>query len=120
MKAARQIYMALAWVFLICIVTQVFIAGMAIFSDPAQWEAHTLFVKLFALVPLIMFLLTFPAGIRGRGRWLSLGLFLLVVLQFQTIQLFSSVFIIAALHPVIALLLFWGSVTTVRRYSNET
>ncbi|WP_256757437.1 DUF6220 domain-containing protein [Cohnella sp. WQ 127256] len=118
MRVARRIYTIIAWVFLVCIVIQIFIAGLATFSDSTNWEAHRTFVKFFALTPLIMFLLTFVGGIKGRGRWISLGLFLLIVLQFQTVQLFSSIGAIAALHPVIAMLLFWGAVTTVKKSNN--
>ncbi|WP_409346736.1 DUF6220 domain-containing protein [Paenibacillus sp. MBLB4367] len=115
MQIGGFIFKILAWIFLACIVAQVFIAGMATFSDAASWSVHKSFVKMFALVPLIMFLLTFIVGIKGLKRWISLGLFVLVVFQFLTIQVFSSANVIAALHPVIALLLFWGSVGTVKK-----
>ncbi|WP_442600543.1 DUF6220 domain-containing protein [Paenibacillus sp. KN14-4R] len=114
MQVGRLIYKGLAWIFLICIVVQVFIAGIATFSDPANWALHRTFAKIFALVPLVMFLLTFVGGIKGNDRWISLGLFLLMVFQFLTIQVFSSVTVLASFHPVIAMLLFWGAVTTVR------
>jgi 3-oxoacyl-[acyl-carrier protein] reductase len=39
----------------------------------------------------------------------------LVVFNFLTIRVFSSAYLIAALHPVIALLLFGGSVRTVKK-----
>ena len=117
MQVGSTIYKILAWLFLACIVAQVFIAGMATFSDAANWSVHKSFVKMFALVPFIMFLLTFVSDIKGLKRWITLGLFVLVVVQFLTIQVFSSVEVIAALHPVIALLMFWGSVRTVRRAS---
>ncbi|GGI44745.1 hypothetical protein GCM10008018_08630 [Paenibacillus marchantiophytorum] len=107
------IFKVMAWTFLVCIVAQVFIAGIATFSDTSSWETHKSFVKIFALAPLLMFLLTFVGRIKGPKRWVSLGLFVLVVFQFLSIQVFSSTGIIAALHPVIALLLFWGSVKTV-------
>ncbi|MET3292445.1 UNVERIFIED_CONTAM: mercuric ion transport protein [Brevibacillus sp. OAP136] len=117
MQVGRLLYKGLAWIFLSCIVLQVFIAGLATFSTPVNWALHQSFVKIFAFVPLVMFLLTFIGGIKGRDRWISLWLFLLIVFQFLTIQVFASVFVLASLHPVIALLLFWGSVITVRNNS---
>ncbi|MFC5401353.1 DUF6220 domain-containing protein [Cohnella soli] len=119
MQAGSVIFKVLAWIFLICIVSQVFIAGLAIFSDADNWSVHTSFVKTFALAPLIMFLMTFVGGIKGLKRWVSLGLFALVVFQFLSIQVFSSSSIIAALHPVVALLLFWGAVVTVKKNAKE-
>ncbi|MFD0696762.1 DUF6220 domain-containing protein [Paenibacillus sp. GCM10027628] len=111
----RLIFEILAWLFLLCIIVQVFIAGMATFSDSTDWEIHRTFVRSFALTPLVMFLLTFAGKMNGKVRWLSLGLFALIIFQFLTVQVFKSVFVLAALHPVIALLLFWGSITTLRR-----
>jgi mercuric ion transport protein len=114
-RASRLVYEILAWLFLICILIQVFIAGMATFTDPADWETHKAFVRMFALAPLVMFLLTFSGRIKGRIRWISLGLFGLVIFQFLTVQIFSSVFVLTALHPVIAMLMFWGSILTLKR-----
>lgn len=119
MQVGGFIFKILAWVFLACIVAQVFIAGMATFSDATNWETHKSFIKIFALAPLLMYLLTFVGGIKGRKRWVSLGLFALVVFQFLSIQVFSSAGLIAALHPVVALVLFWGSVQTVKNNPKE-
>lgn len=113
-RGGKIIFFILAWVFLGCIVAQVILAGMATFTDPGDWELHAAFVRVFAMVPLAMFLLTFAGRISGRKRWISLALFGMIVMQFLTVQVFSSVAAITALHPLIALLLFWGSVTTVK------
>jgi len=119
MQVGRFIFKIIAWAFLVCIVAQVFIAGLATFTDASNWEMHRSFVQIFALAPLIMFLLTYVSGIKGIKRWVSLGLFALVVFQFLSIQVFSSAGVIAALHPVVALLLFWGSINTVRNNPKE-
>lgn len=119
MQVGKFMFKLLAWAFLVCIVAQVFIAGLATFSDASNWEIHRSFIKLFALAPLFMFLLTFVCRIKGMKRWVSLGLFALVVFQFLSIQFFSSAGVIAALHPVVAMLLFWGSITTVKTNPKE-
>jgi len=116
-RIGRILFVLVSWLFLLCVLAQVFIAGMAVFSDPGTWSVHVSFVRTFSLLPLVMFLLTFLAGLTGRARWISLGLFGLVVLQYLTAQAFSSVGGIAALHPIIALLIFWGAVETVKRRS---
>ncbi|TDF93876.1 hypothetical protein E1757_25365 [Paenibacillus piri] len=92
---------------------------MAVFVNPADWGMHKAFVQLFAMVPLMMFLLSLVGRIRGSKRWVSLGLLALIVLQFMTINVFASVWVLAALHPVIALLLFWGSVITVKTRASQ-
>jgi len=109
------VFKIFAWLFLACIVAQVFIAGMATFSDASNWSLHKSFVQMFALLPMLMFLLTFVSNVKGLKRWISLGLFVLVVFQFLTMQVFSSADVIASLHPVIALLMFWGSIHTVKK-----
>lgn len=114
MQVGGLLFKIVAWVFLACIAAQAFIAGLATFSDASNWELHRTFVKGFALAPLLLFLLTYVSGIKGIKRWVSLGLFALVVFQFVSIQVFSSTVIIAALHPVVAMLLFWGSAITVK------
>ncbi|GED59500.1 hypothetical protein BFO01nite_36320 [Brevibacillus formosus] len=47
-------------------------------------------------------------------RWICLGLYLMIVAQFLTVIYSSHLGILSALHPVIALFLFWGSLTTVK------
>ncbi|MEF3306196.1 DUF6220 domain-containing protein [Paenibacillus sp. GYB003] len=114
-RTGRLLYAVLAWIFLFCIVAQAFIAGLAVFAGADNWALHTSFVRAFALLPLILFLLTFVGDIRGGQRWLALGLFACIVLQFVTATALSSVPAMAALHPVVALLLFWGSLRSVTR-----
>lgn len=113
-RTARFLFALLAWIFAACLIVQVFIAGMATFSDSAHWELHRQFVKLFAFVPLLMFVMALIGKMPGRKRWVSIGSFALVIFQFLTVQLFSSAWVLASLHPVIALLLFWGAVTMVK------
>ncbi len=114
-RIVRFIYALLAISFLVCIVLQVFFAGAALFSNSSIWKIHTTFVDFFAVIPLVMFLISFIGGIRGRLRWISLGLYALNVFQYMTIHVFSNMDIIAALHPIVALLLFSGSLYVLKR-----
>lgn len=41
---AVWISLGLAWLFVVCIAVQTFIAGMALFHDGSMWRSHTLFV----------------------------------------------------------------------------
>ncbi|CAG7626821.1 DUF6220 domain-containing protein [Paenibacillus allorhizosphaerae] len=112
-RATRFVYGLLAAIYLICVILQVFFAGMGLFvnSDNLQW--HRTFANSFEFVPVVMFGLSFAGRIRGSLRWLPLGLFALTVLQHMTLQLFGGVF--PALHTVNALLLFWISLYLTRR-----
>lgn len=61
-KYYRSAYAILAFVFLICIVVQVYLAGMALFGDSELWKYHRSFVPLFGSISLILFIL----GIVGK------------------------------------------------------
>ncbi len=105
------VFSLLAWIFAICIVVQVFIAGMAIFDDPVNWVKHESFVHVFEFIPMLMFVLGFFIRLPWWITWGSLGLYALIFGQYATANLGM------ALHPVVALILFWGSLAVARRSS---
>ncbi|MBY7141970.1 hypothetical protein KFZ56_02480 [Virgibacillus sp. NKC19-3] len=100
---SRQGFLVLAWVFVICIVAQTFIAGMAIFNNYAYWGYHTTFVIGFQFIPVLMLILAFTGRISKRIRWQVVALFLLIVpLQYVSVH----VPVIGAIHPVVPFVLF--------------
>ena len=55
-RVGRIIYFTSAIIFTLCIIAQVFFAGMAIFLNPGAWMNHMIFVHLFGFnVPVLMF-----------------------------------------------------------------
>ena len=114
----RISYIALAWIFVACVLLQVFIAGAAVFDPPHHWEQHKTFVHFFEFLPILMLIIAFPAKLSKSIRWQSLGLYGVIFVQYATANL-SSVWVIAALHPVIAVALFWWSVSLARRAQRE-
>jgi hypothetical protein len=110
-RHARRAYRLLAWLFAACVVIQVFVAGLAIFVSPAQWASHRAFVHIFELLPLVMLVLAFVGRLPVRTRWLTAAVFGMLILQYATA---NSGGVLAALHPVTALLLFWAAVTLAR------
>ncbi|WP_188454773.1 DUF6220 domain-containing protein [Virgibacillus oceani] len=104
----------LAVLFFLSILVQVFLAGIAIFVNLGQWYYHTAFVHYVEFIPIVMLILSFFGAIPKSLRWQCAGLYLMIVLQYITIQLSGSVPYLTALHPVIALLLFWRSLVTAR------
>lgn len=98
--------------FVACILVQVFLAGTAVFVDQ-DWEPHVAFIHMFEFVPIIMFVLAFIGRVPQRIRWNSLGLFIMIILQYITAKAFSGVWL-AALHPVIAILMFWSAMRIVK------
>ncbi|HEY8529826.1 MAG TPA: DUF6220 domain-containing protein [Paenibacillaceae bacterium] len=113
-KYSRWGFAACAWIFALLVAVQVFIAGLATFVDSAHWNTHTLFVRILEVFPLLMFILSFFGKVPAALRWLSLALILLIVLQYVTANM-SSVPEVGALHPVIAMIMFWLAVFTASR-----
>lgn len=112
-RSVRFVYGLLASGYLICVILQVFFAGMGIFVDNQDLDLHRVFANYFEWVSVIMFLLSFAGRIRGGLRWLNLGLFALTSLQHMTIQTFSG--FLPAFHTVDALLLYGISMHLAKR-----
>ncbi|WP_143813045.1 DUF6220 domain-containing protein [Paenibacillus sp. XY044] len=112
-RTVRWIYGLLAAGYLVCIVLQVFFAGLGILVDPDDLRLHRVFANVFEFVPVVMFLLSFAGPIRGSLRWWPLALFALTAMQHITIQNVTGS--LRALHAVDALLLFGLSVHLTRR-----
>lgn len=114
-RFARVAYLVLAWLLVASIAYQVFLAGMAVFVDPINWARHVQFVHLFEMLPVLLLGLAF-AGRMPKKRGLYLGpilLFALLGLQHAFAGAGRSV--VAALHPVNALVIFWGGVVLAQR-----
>src|SRR5690554_3543660 len=103
-RYSRLGFQLFAWIFLISIVIQTFLAGLAMFTDYTFWGYHTTFVVWFQFIPLVLLILTFTGKLPKSLRWQCIGIFLLIVpLQYMSIHIPN----LGAVHPVIALLLFW-------------
>ncbi|GGD87408.1 DUF6220 domain-containing protein [Paenibacillus nasutitermitis] len=105
----------LAALFALSVVMQVFLAGMASFADPAHWRDHRSFAYYFTPLPLAMLVLTFVGRTGKVTRYQSLGMFILIILQYVTAYMGDHMPMLAALHPVLALLLFWISIICTRQ-----
>lgn len=101
-RVSRFIFTGLAWGLVACIVIRTFLAGMAIFSNPMYWTKHIVFVHLFEILPILMLIFAFAGRLPKTLRWQSAGLLGLIFAQYFTANMKSA----AALHPVIALIIF--------------
>ncbi|ANY76664.1 hypothetical protein BBD41_20895 [Paenibacillus ihbetae] len=106
----RGAFLGLAWVLAACIVVQTLIAGMALFRDGSMWRSHVMFVHIFEIVPLLMLVAAFAGSMAARYKWSSLALLLLVFAQYVTANVPTA----GALHPVLAISMFWLAVETAR------
>lgn len=112
---ARGGYVVIAGLFVIGIVSQVFIAGMALFGASESWSIHTNFILVVIWMPLVMLVLSFLGRLSRKLKLLSLVL--LALLFVQSFTAMSSSSLVGAFHPVNALLLFGlGMITTHRAW----
>jgi hypothetical protein len=111
---ARGGYVVVAGLFVVCVIIQVFIAGMAVFVDPANWSLHATFVHVFEFLPLIMLVLAFLGRLSRRLKLLPVVLFVLLIVQYATAIGFSDS-VVAAFHPVNALVIFGIAAMTTRQ-----
>ncbi len=107
LKLSRYAYAAIAWLFVAGILTQVFLIGMSLLGSRASWQTHIGLGHGLAIAPLLMVVLAFTGRLPRPTKpltWLSLVLY--VLLADVVIFMRGSVPLVAALHPVLAVLLF--------------
>ena len=112
----RYAYAVFAWLFVGTIMFQVFLAGMFIFGQEEFRDAHAGFG--FSIVGLaVLLLLIFAALARAGRRQVGMAalLFVLYIIQTSLPEAKASYPVVAALHPVNALLLFGLGVVVARQ-----
>ncbi len=116
--AVRWTYWGTAWLFVGSIVLQVFLVGLALFAGQS-FEAHRMFgFTAVHLISLVLIPLAWLARAGRRTVWLSVLLFVVVTVQVASPGLRGFLPLAAALHPVIALLIF-GLAVHLARHADE-
>jgi Ni,Fe-hydrogenase I cytochrome b subunit len=115
MQTVRFAFIGVAWLFLACVVVQVFLAGLGVFAGAQNFNLHREFGYLFGWLTLLLLLLAI-GGRLGR-RWIGLSALLLVLFAFQSVfvALREVLPAAAALHPVNALAIFGVALHVARR-----
>jgi hypothetical protein len=116
---ALLVLMWAARLFALVIAVQVFLAGLALFVD-SDWTAHSNFARFFVIIPILMILLSFIARLPITFRVKSIQLVVMVILMFVTADLSKYIGILSALHPVIALAMFWIAMTLSKQATAHT
>lgn len=110
-SGARYLYLALVWGYLAAILVQVFLAGTGLFGDDRDFAAHQSLGWILHLVPVLLLIVAFVARVGSTTlRWTAA---LLVVQAVQPLlpMLRNDYPWAAALHPVLALVIFWLALT---------
>jgi len=117
MSGPRLAFAIVAWLFVVSVVVQVFLAGAGLFKL-MDFTAHGGLGWTIAVVPLLMLVLALLAHVDRRTGLLSLALAVLTTIQPELAASRHENPVLAAFHPVNALLIFWLAWTVARR-SNE-
>jgi hypothetical protein len=111
----NNVLLWLVRIFAICVVIQVFFAGAALFADSDYWTFHKVFPRFFALLPIVMIVLSFFTKLPTSVRMKCFQLFGMIILILLTVILSKNIGVLAGLHPVIAIMLFVTSMSIAKQ-----
>lgn len=109
-RVARAIHLGAAWLFVACLIVQVFLAGLGVFDDPGAFITHRDFGYLIGLFTLVLFVAAIVGRLGGRQIGLAVLLMVLFALQSVFVAMRTETPAVAALHPVngfLILLVTW-------------
>lgn len=110
-SGARWAFLGLVWIYLAGIAWQTFLAGAVLFGMGFSFEPHRILGYILHLTPIVLV----GAAVVGRvGRellWWTVALLLVQGVQPLLPMLRSDLPWAAALHPVLALVIFWLGLT---------
>lgn len=115
-KVSSFVYIFAAWLFVVGVIVQVFLAGMVVVAMQMGWVNHISLGHALAL-PLLVMLVTLYFGRFPRSmKWMTWLMFGTYVLQADVvIFLRLQAPVISALHPVLALVDFALGLVLARR-----
>jgi len=108
-RAARYAYLVLAWLVVVAILAQVFFIGLGLFAGSQNIDTHRTFGYIVHLLPLPL-LLAAALSRAGRRHWQWALALAAVVFIVPILVLMEDTPVIAALHPVGAIVAFWLAV----------
>lgn len=106
-KWIRIIYRIFAWLFPVAILVQVLFVGLSLFTNQPYWDAHIGFGHTIGILPILLVVLGYLGRLPRQTiilTWFILGTYLVQAEVFAAIRAAAS--LLAAFHPVLALVLF--------------
>ena len=106
-KLFRLAYLVFAWLFVVGVLIQVFLAGMVVVAREMGWDDHIGLGHMLAAPLLLMLVTVYLGRLPGSMKRLTWLLFAVYVTQVALILfLRDSAPVASALHPVLALVDF--------------
>jgi len=97
---ARNAHAVIAWLLVVALVVQVWLAGRGVFESPGVFTTHRDVGYVISLFPIVLLVLGFLGGMGRRVAIMAALIFALVILQSVFVAMRTSSPAIAALHPV--------------------
>lgn len=110
-SGARYVYLAMVWAYLAGILVQVFLIGSALFGAAHDFEPHIGLGWILHLVPILLLIVGAIARVGSRLLWWTTALMVVQFIQPILATLRNDVPLLAAFHPVLALIIFWLAFT---------
>ena len=96
---ARLLHFVLAWLLVVGLVVQVWLAGRGVF-ETTGFDPHRSFGFTLSLLPVLLLILGVVGGMGRRVGWLAFAIFALFILQSVLVAVKADYPQVAALHPV--------------------
>jgi hypothetical protein len=113
-RGARYAYAVLAWAFVAGLVVQVFFIGLGLFAGSENLALHVSLGWILHLVPILILVAAAVARAGRQQILVSAALAVTVFIVPILVSLRDSAPVLAALHPVGALLSFWLAILVAR------
>ena len=111
---SRRVYLWGAWLFLASVVVQVFLIGLYLFAG-GDLELHrSVGFTVPFLLSIVIVVAAFAGRLPGRSKRWSGTVLVATFVQTSLPGLKSSLPLVAAFHPVVALLIFWIGLVVLR------
>jgi hypothetical protein len=110
-SGARWLLLVLIWLYVAGILVQVFLAGMGLFGGARDFQPHVGLGWILHLVPVLLLIVAAVARVGRQLLWWTTALLVVQFVQPILALLRNDVPLVAAFHPVLALVVFWLAIT---------
>jgi hypothetical protein len=111
---ARRAFVAAAWLLVVCLVIQFFLVGLDVFEALGDSELHRDFAYTYGWLAPGLVLLGSLAGLPRAVMALAVAVLVLYAIQTYLPTIAAELPMLAAIHAVNALLVFWLAVRLAR------
>jgi len=109
----RRVYLWAAWLFLASVVVQVFLIGLYLFAE-GDLDWHRFFALVPTVLSLVILVVAFAARLSAPSKRWAGALFLATFIQGALPAMKDVISVVAALHPVNALVMVWLGLVVLR------